>query len=107
MAEARKVGDLTVNDGNGFMDNEGLIDSLIADLNNTIKNMASGQYIRVCHLVIEMVQKLQNLKNGVRADMDALRDQVEDLKRLNNELAEKAFGAPVIEETEENGNGTD
>ena len=92
MAEVKQIGDLTVNDGHGFMDNEGLTESLISDLNNLLKNAAAGQYIRVCSITMEMVQKLQNLKAGIRNDTKDLREQIEDLKRLNNELAEKAFG---------------
>lgn len=100
MAKEKKIGDLTVNDGHGLLDNEGLCDSLVEDLNNLLKNIAAGQYIRVSSLVLEMVQKLMNLKKGIRNDRKSLEDQLEDLRRLNNELAEKAFGAP--EDSEDN-----
>lgn len=98
MAKEKKIGNLTVNDGHGLLDNEGLCDSLVEDLNNLLKNIAAGQYIRVSSLVLEMVQKLMNLKKGIRNDRKSLEDQLEDLRRLNNELAEKAFGAPADSE---------
>lgn len=91
MAKERQIGNMTVNDGRGLLDNEGLCDSLIENLNNLLKNMAAGQYIRVCSITMEMVQKLQNLKKGIGTSQKTLEDQIEDLKRLNNELAEKAF----------------
>ena len=98
----KKIGDLTVNDGKGLMDNEGLIDSLIENINNLLKNMAAGQYIRVCSITMEMVQKLQNLKRAVAEEKQHLLGRLDDLEKLNNELAEKAFNLPVdgAEETE-------
>ena len=84
-----------------------IIDSMISDLNNLLKNMAAGQYIRVCSITMEIVQKLTGLKEEIKTANNSLEEQIDNLKKLNNELAEKAFGAPVIEETEENGNGTD
>lgn len=84
-----------------------IIDSMISDLNNLLKNMAAGQYIRVCSITMEIVQKLTGLKEEIKTANNSLEEKIDNLKRLNNELAEKAFGAPVIEETEENGNGTD
>jgi hypothetical protein len=100
MAKEKKIGDLTVNDGHGLLDNEGLCDSIVEDLNNLLKNIAAGQYIRVSSLVLEMVQKLMNLKKGIRNDRKSLEDQLEDLRRLNNELAEKAFKEPIDRENE-------
>lgn len=98
----KKIGDLTVNDGKGLMDNDGLIDSLIEDLNNLLKSGAAGQYIRVSSLAVGMVQKLQNLRKAIADDRKSLLDQMADLEKLNNELAEKAFNLPVdgAEETE-------
>ena len=101
----KNIGDITVNDGNGLMDNEGLCDSLIVDLNDMMKAMAAGQYIKYCSLTVGMVQKLTNLKKGIRSDLKAKDEEIAGLKRLNNELAEKAFGLPV--DTEEKTEGND
>lgn len=93
--EARKVGDITVNDGKGLFDNEGLCDSLILDLNNLPKALMSGQYIQFCAIVTGMGQKLANLKKGIKADMDSMKEKVEDLKRINDSLFEQKTGLPV------------
>jgi len=98
--EGKKIGNLSVNDGHGLLDNEGLCDSLIEDLNNLLKNAAAGQYIRVCSITMEMVQKLMNLKKGIKAEKNSMESQIEDLMNLNNDLAEKAFGLPVERENE-------
>jgi len=100
MAKEKKIGDITVNDGHGLMDNEGLVESMISDLNNLLKNMAAGQYIRVCSIVMEMVQKLQNLNKSMKAERKDFIDQLADLRRLNNDLAEKAFSEPIDRENE-------
>lgn len=96
MAEVRKIGDLTVNDGKGLLDNEGLCESLIADLNELIRNMAAGQYIRMSIVTAQMYQKLNNLQQGIVNDRNSLKEQLEEMRKLNNELAEKAFGMPVV-----------
>lgn len=91
----KRVGDLTVNDGNGLFDNEGLCDSLIADCNNAVKHLCSGQYLQFCGQMIQITKKLTNLKTGIRNDMQALVNKVEELKRMNDELAEQVYGLPV------------
>ena len=104
----KKIGDMTVNDGNGLYDNEGLCDSLLMDLNRTQKLLIDNQFIAFCDLIAKMGQKINNLKKGVRSDLDAKDEEIADLKRLNNELAEKAFGLPVDtgeEKTEGNDDG--
>ena len=99
----KKIGDLTVNDGKGLLDNEGVCDSLINDLNNSIKLIANGQYIQFCAVVTGMAQKLINLKSGIKNDMDSMRNKVEELKRENDELVEQITGLPVDKEGAEHG----
>ena len=91
----KKAGDTTVNDGKGLMDNEGLCDSLIIDLNNITKQLMTGQYIQFCTLVVSMSQKLINLKKGITNDMQSMKDKVEGLKRMNDDLVEQITGLPV------------
>ena len=81
MAEVRKVGDLTVNDGKGLLDNNGLIDSLIADCNTVVKRLASGEYIAFCALITGMVQKLVNLKAGIKNEADSKDAIIAGLKK--------------------------
>ena len=99
----KKVGDLTVNDGKGLYDNEGLCDRLLADLNNLPKMLMTGQYIQFCAMVSSMGQRLVNLKKGIKTDMDSMRNKVEELKRMNDSLVEQITGLPVEKDGAENG----
>ena len=78
--------EIPVNDGNGLMDNIGLIDSLIEDCNDLPQDLVSGHYVRFCSRIVQMVQKLANLKQGVKNDTESLQKQVADLRRLLNEM---------------------
>lgn len=91
----KKVGELTVNDGKGLLDNEGMCDLLVSDLNNLVKELASGQYIQFCIMITGMTQKIMNLKTGIKNDMDSMRKKVEELKRLNDSLVEQITGLKV------------
>ena len=84
---------MTLNDGKGLYDNEGLIDTMIADLNNLPKLLMTGQYIQYCATVTGMAQKLVNLKEGIRKDMESMKEKVEDLKRINDRLITEKDGA--------------
>lgn len=86
---------MTVNDGKGLYNNQGLCDTLKSDLNNLLKNMASGQYLQMSGLVVQMCQKLDNLKEGIAADLASKDRIIEELTKLNDELAEKQTGMPV------------
>lgn len=95
---------IKVNDGKGLYDNEGLCDSLKQDLNNMIKLAMAGQYVSACGLITGMSVKLTNLKQGIKADMDSMRNKVEELKKMNDALMEKQTGLPVDRGAD---NGTD
>ena len=95
MADVKTIGGLTVNDGHGLLDNEGLCDSLIENLNNLLKNAAAGQYIRVCSITLEMVQKLTNLKKNIHTEQTSMERNIQELQERYNELAEQAFNAPT------------
>lgn len=77
---------VNVNDGGGLFDNIGLIDTLIVDCNELPKLLISGQGVGWCAKVVEMTQKLVNLKKGVRADVDSMRRQIETLVHENESL---------------------
>lgn len=93
---------MTINDGNGLYDNEGLCDSLINDLNNMLKLMVSGQYIQGCAVVTGMAQKIVNLKKGIANDTDSLKKKIQELKQINDSLVEQTTGLPA-ERDEDNG----
>ena len=98
MAEAKKVENVKVNDGNGLLDNMGLIDSLIVDVNNQFKALVSGEYVRFQDLSVKMIQKLANLRNGIKTERESLEEENAELRRMNDELAEKVYGVPVEKE---------
>lgn len=77
---------IPVNDGGGVYDNVGLIDTLIVDCNELPKLLISGHGVGFCAKVVEMVQKLSNLKKGVLSDTESLREQVETLTHENESI---------------------
>ena len=64
---------------NGLYTNTELMDSVIVDLNNTLKELFSGQYIQACRIVGSMSQKLVNLRNTIDND---LKEKDKHIKRL-------------------------
>ena len=83
-----------------MLTNEELIDTLIADVNNLVKNMASGQYIQFCLLVTQIVQKLANLKNGIRSDIDNKNKVIESLKETIRSMGEGVNDVSIEEYVE-------
>ena len=75
---------------NGIYSNVELIDSLIVDCNTAVKNCVGGQYVAFCNVIVQMVQKLANLKRSVVND---LKNREETIKSLEYQLAE--LGCPV------------
>lgn len=69
------MNDIKVNDGNGLFDYEGLIDTLILDCNDIPAMLMRGQNVQFCKRLVDMVQKLANLKTGLKADFES-RDKV-------------------------------
>ena len=101
----KKVGDMTVNDGNGLFDSDGLCDSIINDCNNALRHIASGQYIVFCSTMAQIAQKIVNLKAGIKNDIASKNNIIEELKTQNNRLYEELSGLPVEKEGEcDNGN---
>lgn len=81
---------------NGLYTNSELIQTLIVDLNNLIKEQMSGQYIQACTIVSQMTQKLVNLKKTVDRDMESKDQYIADLKQQL-----KDAGIEIIDMTEE------
>lgn len=71
--------DITVNDGKGLLDSIGLIDSLIEDCNNIVQPLISGRYVLFCNMLVQMVQKLSQLKTGVRSDISSRDKTIQEL----------------------------
>ena len=101
--EQKKVGNVTVNDGKGLYDNEGMCDLLVADLNSLVKELANGQFLQFCIQITGMTQKIMNLKKGIHDDMQSMKEKVEELKRMNDSLVEQMTGLPVEKDGADNG----
>ena len=91
------MGNINVNDGKGLMDNEGLCDSLLNDLNIVIKSMACGQYVNMCIFVTQMAQKITNLKKGIASDIANKNHVIEELKAMLREGDQKIIEFPAKE----------
>jgi hypothetical protein len=102
--EEKKIGDITVNNGKGLFDNEGLCDTILNDLNNLFRQLMNGQYLTACTVATNMAQKLINLKQGIKNDTESLKSNIEELKRMNDSLMEQQTGLPVEKDGAENGN---
>lgn len=81
----------------GLYTNAELVDTLIVDLNNLVKEQASGQYIQFCGIVVQMTQKLNNLKSGIVADLESKDKRIETLKNTIRELGGRCEEIPINE----------
>lgn len=77
--------EVKLNDGNGLFDSTGLIDTLIIDCNSLTKTLVNANYVGFCAKIVEMVQKLSKLREGVKKDIDSLNERIEDQMRLIKE----------------------
>ena len=75
-----------VNDGGGLFDSSGLIDTLIVDCNSLPNDLFNGQNVRFCGRLSGMAQKLANLKEGVKNEIESLQKQVTELQQLLQDI---------------------
>lgn len=73
---------ITVNDGKGLLDNIGLINSLIEDCDSLILYLLTGQRILFCSQIVQMVQKLGRLREGVKNDLEDRDRQIKELHEI-------------------------
>lgn len=85
---------ITVNDGNGLFDNEGICDKGISLCNAALKDLVSGQYLLFVNKVEQIAQIFGNLKKSIKNDRESLEATIEELKRMNERLS-KQTGVPV------------
>lgn len=65
---------------NGIYTNTEIMDSVIVDLNDMVKELVGGQYIQACCIVAQMSQKLLNLRNTINNDLKNREKTIETLK---------------------------
>ena len=76
---------------NGLMTNAELIDSIMLDVNKSVKFLVGGNYVSWCDCVSSIVARLANLKKGIIADIDSKNVVIEQLKEQL-----KRCGNPVV-----------
>lgn len=92
--EKRSIDGVTVNDGNGLLDNDGLMQTIIVDCNDAVKGALSGNYISFCDKMVQVVQKVSLLRKNWEQEMNAKEKQIADLMARNHELLEGITGIP-------------
>lgn len=86
--EKRSIDGVTVNDGKGLLDNDGLMQTIIVDCNDAVKGALSGNYISFCDKMVQVVQKVSLLRKNWEQEMNAKEKQIADLMVRNHELLE-------------------
>ena len=71
---------MTVNDGKGLYDSGGMIDTLIVDCDALVRDLAGGSYVAFCARIVDMVQKLSRLKDGIVEDRKILEERIRELE---------------------------
>lgn len=89
--------DIKVNDGGGLFDSLGLIDSLIVDCEKGMKALVAGSPLEYAAVTIGMVQKLGELKKGVRNDTEDLKKQIRELRELLEERGQENAAGSVCD----------
>ena len=92
--EKRSIDGVTVNDGKGLLDNDGLMQTIIVDCNDAVKGALSGNYISFCDKMVQVVQKVSLLRKNWEQEMNAKEKQIADLMVRNHELLEGITGIP-------------
>lgn len=91
-----KTEEIGINDGGGIYDASGFIDTIIMDCNNSVKQLAGGNYIGFCNAMVEIVKKLTVLKDGVTNEKNAMLKQVDEMgKQLEEERRGKDVAGSV------------
>ena len=91
------TGEIKVNDGGGLFDSLGLIDSLIVDCEKGMKALVAGRPLEYAAVTVGMVQKLCELKKGVRNDTEDLKKQIRELRELLEERGQENAAGSVCD----------
>lgn len=71
---------MDINDGGGLWDRDGMFDQLIVKCNDLVRAAMSGEYVGFCAAVVDMVQRLSALKDGVDKDIRARDERIRELE---------------------------
>ena len=73
-----------MDNASGILNTENMFDSLIVDCDGLVKLLFDGQRVAFCLKVVEMVQKLSALKDGVISEIGEKDEQIRGLKAKLN-----------------------
>ena len=79
----------------GLLTNCEMIDSIMVDMNNVLKEQQSGQFIQACCTVAQMTQKLLNLRKTIDDDLKSRERTIEDLKNMLRAAGCETVDVPV------------
>lgn len=82
---------------NGLLTNSELLESIIGDLNEYLRNISVGQFVRANLLLTGIVQKVMNLKRTIDDD---LKNREKTIAVLKEQL--RAHGVEVVDFSPEN-----
>ena len=82
---------------NGLLTNSELLESIIGDLNEYLRNISVGQFVRANLLLTGIVQKVMNLKRTIDDD---LKNREKTIAVLKEQL--RAHGVEVVDVDPEN-----
>lgn len=80
----------------GLYTNSEFVDTIIADVNESIKQAVTGNYILWCAANAQIVKKLGNLKSGIENDLKSRDETIQSLKQRLRKA-----GIEVVEVTPE------
>ena len=92
-----------MNEPEGFLNTEAMIDGMIQDCNNAVRQIVTGNYIAWCNITVQMVQKLSALKKGYKDDIDSKNQRIEDLKEMLRNRGEDIIDVPAEELVKKDG----
>lgn len=90
------TGEMKINDGGGLFDSPGLIDSLIVDCERGMKALLAGSPLEYAATTVGMVQKLGELKKGIKNEKEGLEKQIRELTELLEKGGQDGKGAGFV-----------
>ena len=85
----------------GLYTNKEMTESILVDLNETVKQLMCGQYVQACRVISSMSQKLITLRDNVDADLKNREQTIETLKEQLRRCGQEVVEVPVQELLEE------
>ena len=62
------------------MNKDEVIDHLVVECNELVKQLATGNYVRFCSTIVQMVSELGHLKEAMHIDIGNLQANIQVLK---------------------------